>query len=71
MRTKTENTWHGPHKQRLYKCYKVYEDYVKFDTEQAEKTKSAERQKTIFPKESVENTDLHKLVLKRIMTTHE
>ena len=30
-------------KQRLCKCYKVYEDYVKFDTEQAENTKSAER----------------------------
>ena len=30
-------------KQRFCKCYKVYEDYIKFDTGQAEKTKSAER----------------------------
>ena len=29
---------------------KVYEDYIKFDTEQAENTKSAEREKTSFPK---------------------
>ena len=30
--------------------YKVYEDYIKFDTEQAENTKSEEREKTSFPK---------------------
>ena len=33
--------------------------------------KSAERQKTSFPKESVENADLHKLVLNKILTTYK
>ena len=35
----------------ICKYYKVYEDYVEFDTEKAEDTKSAERQNTSFPKE--------------------
>ena len=61
MRTKTQITWHL-YKQRICKCYKVTEDYIKFDTSQAENTKSAELWKTSFPKESVENADLHKLV---------
>ena len=33
--------------------------------------KSAERQKTSFPKKSVENADLFKTVLNKKMTTHE
>ena len=33
--------------------------------------KSSERQKTSFPKESVENAGLHKPVLKKVMTTHK
>ena len=33
--------------------------------------KIGERQKTSFPKESVENTDLHKAALNKIMTTHK
>ena len=33
------------------------------------KTESTERQKDSFPKESVENTDLYKPVLNKIMTT--
>ena len=33
--------------------------------------KSAERQKTSFPKESVENADLYKPVLNKIVTTHK
>ena len=33
--------------------------------------KSSEKQKTSFPKESVENADLYKPVLNKIMTTHE
>ena len=53
------------------KSYKVYEDYIESDTEQAENTKSPERQKTSFSKESVENPDWYKLVLNKIMTTHE
>ena len=52
-------------------CYEVYEDYIELDTEQAENTKSPERQKTSFPKESVENADLYKPVSNKIMTTHE
>ena len=62
---------HLPDKHWLCKYYKVYEDFIEFDTEQVENTKSAERQKTGFPKESVENADLHKPALKKIMTTYE
>ena len=39
------------------------------ELEQAEKTESTERQKDCFPKESVENTDLTKSELNKIMTT--
>ena len=39
--------------------------------EQAEITKSGEKQKTSFPKESVRNADLYSPVLNKIMTTHE
>ena len=35
------------------------------------KTKSTRRQKTSFPKETVENVDLHKAVLNKTMTTQE
>ena len=55
MRIKTQNTRHLPHKHCLCKCYKVYEDYIEFSTEQTENTKSAERQKASYPKEFVEN----------------
>ena len=42
------------------------------NSEQTENTKSAERQKkTSFPKEKVENTDLYKPVLDKVMTTQE
>ena len=43
--------WHLLFKQRLYKCYKVYEDYIEFDIEQAESTKNVQIQKASFPKE--------------------
>ena len=33
--------------------------------------KSVEKQKTSFPKEPVENADLYKPVLNKIMTTHK
>ena len=39
-----------------------------FDSKQ-KNTESTERQKTSFPKETVENADLHKPVLNKIMTT--
>ena len=39
------------------------------NSEQTVITKSAERQKTSLPKEQVENTNLHKPVLNKIMTT--
>ena len=45
----------------ICKCYKVYEDYIEFDTRKAEDTKSAERQNTGFPKEQVKNAELRKL----------
>ena len=41
------------------------------NSEQAENTKSAERHKTSFPKEQVENADQYKPVLNKIMTTQE
>ena len=44
---------------------------TKCDTEQAENTKCAERQKTSFPKESVGSADLYKPALNKIMTTYE
>ena len=53
----------------INKCYKVYEDYIELDTEQTENTKCAERKKTSFPKESVENADLYKSVLNKIIIT--
>ena len=45
MRTRAQSTWHLLYKQWLCECYKVYEDYIEFDTEQAENTKSAEKTK--------------------------
>ena len=47
------------------------EDHIEFKIEQTGNTKIAERQKTSFPKESVENADLYKPVLIKIMTTNE
>ena len=41
------------------------------NSEQAVITKSAETQKTSLPKEQVENKDLHKPVLNKIMTTQK
>ena len=41
------------------------------NSEQTVITKSAERQKTSSPKEWVENTDLYKPVLNKIMTTQD
>ena len=44
---------------------------IMVNSEQAENTKCAERQKTNFPKEKVDNTDLYKPVLNKIMTKQE
>ena len=63
MRTKTQSSWHLLNKQWLYKCFKVYEDYIEFETEKEENAKSTERQKTSFPKERVENADSYKPTL--------
>ena len=41
-----------------------------FDSKQ-KNTESTERRKSNFPKETVENTDLHKAVLNKTMTTQE
>ena len=60
--------WHLLYKEPLCKCYKVYEDYIKFDTK---RHKTEKAQKGSFPKESVENVDLHKPIMSKIMTTHE
>ena len=40
-------------------------------SKQAVNTKRAEKQKTSFPKEQIENADLYKFVLNKIMTTQE
>ena len=67
MRTKTQNTRHLLLcKQQLCNINKAY---IESDTEQAENTRSSERQKTSFPKESVENADFYILALSKIMTT--
>ena len=55
----------------ICKGRKVCKSYIKFNTEQAENIKSAERRKTKFLKESVENAGFYKPVLNKIMTTHE
>ena len=50
-----------------YKCYKVYKGYTEFDT-----TKKAQKDKKLGSQiKSVENTDLCKLALNKIMTTQE
>ena len=41
-----------------------------FDSKQ-KNTKSTERWKTSFSKETVENADLHKAILNKTMTTYE
>ena len=38
-----QSTLHLPYKHWLCKCYKVYDDYIEFDTEKTENTKSAVR----------------------------
>ena len=41
-------------------------------TQNRQKTQKAEKvKKTSFPKESVENADFYKPVLKKVMNTHE
>ena len=47
------------------KCYKIYKGYIEFNLTQRR------RQKASFPKESVENADLYRRVLNKIMTIHE
>ena len=49
----------------------MHKDYIKFDRKQKENTKRAGRQKTSFPKGQIENVDLYKPVLDKLMITHE
>ena len=58
---------HLLYKQWLCKCYRVYEGYIEFGTMQ----KGSEKQKTSFPKESIENGDLQTRFEQNTMTTHE
>ena len=60
-----KNTEYVTPTQWLCKCFKFYEDYIEFDTEQAENTKREERQKASFPKGSVENADFYTPVLNK------
>ena len=66
MTTKNHSSWLLLYKQWLSKCYNVYQDYIKFNTEQAENTKSAEKQKN-----KLEDTDLYKPVLNKLGTKQE
>ena len=65
---KRQSTWHLLYKQWFRKCYNVYEDYIKFDKNR-QKTEKAH--KNSFLKESIENTDLHKPIMSKIMTTRQ
>ena len=49
----------------------MLQKFIKSTREQAVITKNAKHKKTSFPKEQVENTDLYKPVLNKIMTTQE
>ena len=65
MRTRESDTYYMNNDYK--NTIKVYEDYFEFKTDR----KRAEIQKTGFPKEQVENTDLYKPVLNKTMTTQE
>ena len=68
MRTKTSATYYKTND------YQMLQKFMKStsDSEQAVITKSVERlKKTSFPKKYVENTDLYKPVLNKIMTTQD
>ena len=49
----------------------VIKSDIEFNTKQTENTKSTERLKASFPKESVKNADFNNQVLNKIMATHE
>ena len=59
----------------LYKQWLCNENVLKFINVTLNsiqhKVKSVAKQKTSFPKESIENADFYKLVLNKIMITHE
>ena len=68
MRTKSQSSWiHCTKGDYAKGGYKVCGDYIEFDTEQTESTKSAEKPK----KTKLENAYLYKPVLSKIMTKHE
>ena len=71
MKTKLQTIWHQIYKQRLCKSYKFHEDYIVFDTIQAEKKKTQKEKETSFRKELVENVGLYILALNKIITAHE
>ena len=48
---------------------KVYKDNIELKKEKAESAGNTERRKISFPKEQVENTDLYKPVLNKIITS--
>lgn len=54
-----------------YIKYKVYEVFIKFNTEQAKNTKIIERRETSFTTDWVKNADFYKIDLKTIMATHK
>ena len=53
------------------KCCKLYEGCIEFNSTFGRMQKVQKNKKTSFPKESVENADLYKSVLDKIMTRNE
>ena len=49
----------------------IYKDSFKFKTEQTKDTENRKTKKKGFVKEQVENADLYKSVMNKIMTKHE
>ena len=69
--SENKNTEYLTPKQWFCKRYKVYEDYIEFDTEQAENKNGQKDKKLNFPKVNVEKAGLYKPLLNKVMTTHE
>ena len=69
MWAKAQSTWY------LYKQWLCNANVIKFIKVTLNSTwpnaKRVEKEKTVFPKESVENSDLYEPVLNKILAAHE
>ena len=43
LQRKHKSTWQLLYKQQLWKCFKVYENYIKFDTNRKKATQKAQK----------------------------